>query len=125
MHDVQVERHELAAQVQLGSIIQRIAVIIFQSLLQRPRDDVAQRVEIKMQIEGDAVIKSDAFIVNRVVTRQAKTEGDNFALLSPDKKTRTFRHPLPNGAKIIFGQRLKFQGLTLVALKVKRVKFIN
>ena len=36
VHDVQVERHELAAEVQLGSVIQRVAVIIFQTLLQRP-----------------------------------------------------------------------------------------
>ena len=66
VHHVQVKRHELAPEVQLGPVIQRIAVIIFQSLLQRPRDDVAQRVEIKMQIERDTIIKPDAFIVNRV-----------------------------------------------------------
>jgi hypothetical protein len=102
MHDVQVERHELAAQVQLGSIIQWVAVIIFQSLLDRPSDDVAQRVEIEVQIERDAIIKPDAFIIDRIVTDQAKTKCDNFTLLSPDKETRPFRHSLSDRTKIIF-----------------------
>ena len=102
MHDVQVERHELAAQVQLGSIIQWIAVIIFQSLLDRPRDDVAQRVEIEVQIERDAIIKPDAFIIDRIVTDQAKTERNNFSVLPPDKEARPFRHPLTDRTKIIF-----------------------
>jgi len=47
VHHVQVERHELATEVQFGSVIQWIAVVIFQSLLQRPRDDVAERVEYR------------------------------------------------------------------------------
>src|SRR6266571_7425082 len=92
--DVQVKRYELAAKMQLGSVIQWIAVIIFQSLLQRPRDDVPQRIEIKVQIERDSVIEPDTFIVNRVVAHQAKTERDNFAALPPDKEPRPFRHPL-------------------------------
>src|SRR5205814_7893168 len=46
MRDVQIERHQLAIQMQLRLIIERVAVIIFQPLLQRPRDDVAQRVKV-------------------------------------------------------------------------------
>src|SRR5256886_17452407 len=93
MHHVQVQRHELAAEVQLGSVIQRVAVIIFQSLLQRPRNDVAQRVEIKVQIERYAVIEPDAFIINLFTADQTKAKRDNFAALPPDEEARPFRHP--------------------------------
>ena len=103
MHDVQVEGHELTAEVQLGSVIQWVAVVVFQSLLQRPRDNVAQRVEIQVQIERDAVIEPDAFIVDRVVTHQAKTECYDFATLPPDEEARSIRHPPSNRTKITFG----------------------
>src|SRR5262249_32522820 len=36
VHDVQVERHQLAIQMKLRLIIERIAVVIFQPLLQCP-----------------------------------------------------------------------------------------
>src|SRR4029434_1969560 len=103
VHHVEVERDQFAIEMQLRLIIKRVAVIILQSLLQRPSDDVAQRVEIEVQIEGDAVIEPHAFVVNRVVTDQAQTECDNFAALAPDKETRPIRHLLRESAKIIFG----------------------
>src|SRR5437867_6392253 len=46
VHDVQIEGDQFAVQMQLRLIIERVAVVIFQPLLQRPRDDVAQRVKI-------------------------------------------------------------------------------
>ena len=55
-----------------------------------------------MQIEGDAVIKPDALIINRSLTNQAKTECDDFSTLLPEEEARPFRHLLRNGAKIIF-----------------------
>src|SRR4029450_18555 len=91
VHHVEVERDQFAIEMQLRLIIKRVAVVILQSLLQRPSDDVAQRVEIEVQIEGDAVIEPHAFGVNRVVTDQAKTECDNFAVLAPTEETRRTR----------------------------------
>src|SRR5438045_5658565 len=83
VHDVQVEGHELAAEVQLGSVIQRVAVIIFQSLLQRPRNDVAQRVEIKVQNERYAVIEPDALIINIFTEDKKKVTRHNIAAFLP------------------------------------------
>src|ERR1700704_4459083 len=64
---VQIERHQLATEMQLRIVVQGIAAVIFQSLLERPGDDVAQSVKIEMQIERDGIIQADAFIINRVV----------------------------------------------------------
>ncbi len=125
VHDVQVERHELAAEVQLGSVIQRVAVIIFQTLLQRPRNDVAQRVEIKVQIERYAVIEPDAFIINLFTADQTKAKRDNPAALPPDEEARPFRHPSRGRKKKILGQCLKFKKRTLVNLKIERIDFID
>src|SRR6185369_598380 len=46
VHDVQVQGKQFAVQMQLRLIVERIAVVIFQPLLDRPRDDVAQRVKV-------------------------------------------------------------------------------
>src|SRR4029453_1076298 len=98
----------------LRLIIERVAVVIFQPLLQRPRDDVPQGVKIEVQIERDTVIEPDALVINRLTADEAETERYDFAVLSPDKKPCTVRHPLSNGSEIIFGQRLKFQWRSLV-----------
>src|SRR6266480_3982034 len=78
-----------------------------------------------MQIERDAVIEPDALIINRVATNQAKAECDDFTALSPDEETRTFRHPLRDGQKIIFGQCFKLYWRSLVDREVKRIDFVN
>src|SRR5205814_8702350 len=89
MRDVQIERHQLAIQMQLRLIIERVAVIIFQPLLQRPRDDVAQRVKVKVQIERDTIIEPDAFVIERIPADETETKRNDLAVLSPDKKQRT------------------------------------
>ena len=108
MYDVQVEANQLAIQVQLRLIIKRVAVVVFKPLLQRPRNDVAQRVEIEVQIERNLVIKPDAFVINSVAAHKAKTERDDLVVLSPDKKSGALRHLLANCAEILFRQCLKF-----------------
>src|SRR5215813_3218311 len=104
VHHVQIERHELAIQMQLRFVVKRIAIVVLQTLSQRPGDDVAQRVEIKMQVERDAVVQSNAFVVNLVVADETKAECDDIAQLSPNKEARSIRHPLSYCAKIIRGQ---------------------
>src|SRR5581483_6332588 len=107
MPDVEVQRRQLAIQMELRLVIERIAVVIFQSLLERPRNDVAQRVEIEVQIQSHAVVQPDAFIVNRVTAHQAKAEGDDFSLLPPDEEARPIRHALARGAEIVRRQSFK------------------
>ena len=108
MHDVQIERHKLAIQMQLGFVVERIAIVVIQPLLQRPGDDVAQRVKIKMQVECDAVVQPNAFVINFVVADESKTECDDLAQLPPNKEARPIRHPLSDSAKIVFRQGLEF-----------------
>src|SRR5947208_8666081 len=74
VHDVQIERRKLAIQMQFGLVVERIAVVVIQTLFQRPRDDVAQRVKIKMEVERDAVVQSNAFVINFVLADEAKAE---------------------------------------------------
>src|SRR5439155_25747129 len=88
-------------------------------------NDVAQRVKIEVQIKRDAVIEANAFIVYRVAADEAETERNDFPVLSPDKKPRAVRHPLSNGAEIIFGQRLKFQWRSLVDSQIQRINFVD
>jgi hypothetical protein len=108
VHDVQIERHKLAIQMQFRLIVQGVAVVILQTLFQRPGEDVAQRVKIKMQVERDAVVQSNAFVINFVVADESKAECHDPAQLAPDEKARSFRHPLSDCAKIILRQGLEF-----------------
>ena len=108
VRDVQVQRCQFAIQMQLWLIIERVAVVIFQPLLQRPRDDVAQCVKVQVQIKRYPVIEPDAFVVDCVATDETETECDDFAILSPDEEPRALRHSLTDSEEIIFRQRLEF-----------------
>src|ERR1700704_5181813 len=83
---VQIERHQLATKMELRVVVQGIAAVIFQSLLERPGNDVAQSIKVEMQIERDGIVQADALVINRSIMHQAKTERDDLALLAPDKK---------------------------------------
>ena len=61
-----------------------------------------------MQVESDAVIQSDAFIIDRIAADEAEAERNDLVALSPDEKARSFRHPLCDCAKIIRSQGLEF-----------------
>ena len=50
VHDVKIERDELAAEVELGIVIERGAAIRVQTLLERPGENVAQSVEIEAEV---------------------------------------------------------------------------
>ena len=65
--------------MQLRLVVERVAVVVLQTLFQRPGNDVAQRVKIKMQVERDAVVQSNAFVINFVVADEAKAKGDDLA----------------------------------------------
>ena len=103
MHDIKIEGGEFVAEMELGIIIERAAAIMFEPVRNCPADHVAQRVEIKVQIERYAVIKPDTFIINRVAVNEAKRERDDFSILSPNEESRPFPHSLTNPAEIFFG----------------------
>src|ERR1051325_6591520 len=46
VHYIKVEGNQFAVQMQLRLVVERIAVVVSQTLAQRPRNDVSQRVKI-------------------------------------------------------------------------------
>src|SRR5205814_9909472 len=63
--------------------------------------------------------------VERIPADETETKRNDLAVLSPDKKPRTVRHPLTNGAEIIFGQRLKLQWRSLVNGEIQRINLVE
>src|SRR3954447_21097861 len=101
MRDVKIKRHKVAAEMKFRIVVQRAAVIILQPLFERPADDVAQGVKIKMQIVGNGIIEAEIVVVNRVAMHHAQAEGDCTSMLTPDEETRPFRHRFSQLTKII------------------------
>ena len=61
-----------------------------------------------MEVERDAVVQSNAFVINFVLADEAKAECDDLTQLAPNEEARPVRHPLSDRAKIIFREGLKF-----------------
>src|SRR5437773_6533867 len=106
--------------MQLRVVVERTAHVIAQFVFNRPANHVAHGVKIKMKIERDIVIESDAFVVNCVATNQSKTERDDLPFDSPDKKARAFRHLSGDADKKLPAQIFKLHRRPLVNLEIKR-----
>src|SRR5438105_14036308 len=120
-----MKRRQLMAEMELRIIIQRSARIISKPVCDSPADHVPHCIKIKMQIERDAVIETETFIVDGVAAKQTKTEGDDPSGLSPDKKTSAFWHGMGNAGEKFLGEYFEFQGRTLVHLKIERINFVD
>src|SRR5438132_1547985 len=97
--NVKIERRELVAEMQFRIVVKRTAAVVAKPLIDRPTDNVAHGVEIKMKIERDIVIEPEAFVVNRVAANETQTEGDDLVRFTPDEKARPLRHDLGDAAK--------------------------
>src|ERR1700730_18025744 len=104
--------------MQFWIIIERAAAIILQLLTDRPGDHVAQRIKIEMKIECHIVIKPETFVINGVVTNQAKTEGDDSARFAPNEKACSLRHRLSDSAEKFLRENFEFHGRALVDLEI-------
>src|SRR5437773_2631939 len=78
-----------------------------------------------MQIQRDAVVEPDAFVVDCITADQAEAERNDFVVLSPNKKSRALWHPLSDGAKIIFCERYELEWRPLVHCQIQRMNFID
>src|SRR6266513_1695917 len=125
MHDVKIQRREIAAQMQLWIVIQRAAKIGRQPLLNRPGENVADSVKIKVQVQRDPVIKPEIFIVDGPVVDQANAKGDNTPIDSPDKKTSALRHHPPELRQISFSEFFELHRGTLVHRQIKGINLIQ
>ena len=79
VHDVEIERNELTAEMELGIVIERSALISAQTLTHCPVNDVAKGLKIKIELERNFVIEAEAFVVNRVPGNEAQAERDDFS----------------------------------------------
>src|SRR5205085_5568239 len=89
---VKIERIEIAAEVKFWMIIQRAAPITLQTLRERPADDVAEGVEIQMEVQRDAVVEAEVIVIDGSVVHQGDAKGNRLSVLSPEKKAGAVRH---------------------------------
>src|SRR5262249_33928854 len=125
VEDVEIERRQLVPEVQLRVVVERPAHVISQLLIDRPANHVAHCVKIKMKVERDVIIETDAFVGDRVAADKSKTERDDPALDSPDEKSRPFRHFFRDADKKLFTEIFKLHRRTFVDLKVKGINLID
>src|SRR5678815_5612521 len=57
--DVKIERGQIATEMQLRIVVERAAAIAGQTVIDRPAQNVAQSVKIKMQIECDGIVQTE------------------------------------------------------------------
>jgi len=123
--DVEIERQQFEAEMKLGLVVERRRMIGGDSLRQRPSEDIAEGDEVKMQVEGDAIIEAEIFVVEHAVMHEAEAEGDKAAVLSPQEKAHAFGHSSSELLQERFGQPLKLEGRTCEDLLVERERFIH
>src|SRR5438477_400323 len=92
MPDVEIERIEVATKTEFRLIIQRAAPVTFETLFQRPSQNIAQCVKVEMEIERHPIIEADVIVVDRPVMDERDAEGNRLSVLSPDKEARAIRH---------------------------------
>src|SRR5450755_2518680 len=107
--------------MQLRSVVERTAAITIEALFERPAKNVAQGVEIEMQIERDLVVEPEIIVVNCPVKNHAKAKRDDFSALSPNEKARPLRHTLAHAAKIFFGQSFELHRRSFMDLQIERI----
>src|SRR5438067_13891711 len=103
MPHVKIERREITAKVQLRVVIEGAATIEGQPILDGPRQNVPQRVKIKVEIERNGIDQAEIFVVDRTIVYHADDEGNDTAIESPDEKAHPFRHELAEFRKILIG----------------------
>src|SRR5690242_21896871 len=92
--DVEIERCQIATEVQLRIVVERAAAVKRQVVIDCPAENVAQCVKIEMQVERDGIVETEIFVVDRAVVHHANAESNDAPIESPDKKADPFRHEL-------------------------------
>src|SRR5437660_11789878 len=95
MPHVKIERREITTKMQLRVVIERAATIEGQPILDRPPQNVPQRVKIKVEIERNGIVQAEIFVVDRTIVDHANAEADDAAIESADEKAHSFVHELP------------------------------
>src|SRR5438477_7242396 len=125
MSDVEIERSQIAPEMELRIVVERAAAIKGQAVIDRPAQNVAQGVKIKMQIERDGIIQTEIFIVDRAVVHHTNAESNDAPIEPPDKKADSFRHELAELCQVFLGQLFEFHRRSLVHRQIKRVDLIQ
>src|ERR1035438_1200439 len=101
--DVKVDRVQPVLQVQFGIVIQGAAVERFVAVRDPPANQVTESIVVKVQVDRDLIIEAEVLGMDGVALQDARTEGDDFSVLAPDKETVLVAHPLAEAAKIFLG----------------------
>src|SRR5437763_12758628 len=81
--DVKIERCQIATEMQLRIIVERAAAVEGQVAIDCPAQNVAQGVEIEMQVERDGIVVAEIFVENRPIVHQAHADRYEPAIESP------------------------------------------
>src|SRR5215475_4523315 len=106
---VKIDGVERLAQMPLGVVIQTAAEEALVAVGDGPFDDVVEDAIIKIEVEGDGVIKPDILVTDSVALHRAKTESDNVVVLPPDEETDLFRHAPADLAEKFLGEFLELK----------------
>src|SRR3984957_14757018 len=94
VHHVKIERHQFAAEMQLGIVVQRPAAILIEPVFHSPPQNVSERVKVEMKLERDAIIEPQTFVINFIVVNQTAAERHDAPFLPPNKEPHALRHGL-------------------------------
>ena len=111
--------------MQLRLVIERAAHVPLHAVGDCPVDDVAQRVEVEIEIKRHRVVEAEVFVVDRVAVDHADAEGDRLSRLPPDEETRLVRHAFAEGVEEFFGQLLEVERRALVDGEVERIDLVD
>src|SRR5258708_5774580 len=125
MPHVKVDRIQLVSQMQLGIVVEAAAAEPFVPAGDPPAYEVAEGVMVQVQIERDRVVEAEILGVNRIALQDARTEGDDFPVLAPDKETNLVAYSAAETTKIRLGQPFEVQLRSMVDLQIERVDLID
>src|SRR5881398_1165724 len=125
MSDVEIERCQIATEMQLRIVVERAAAIEGQAVIDGPAENVTQGVKIQMQIERDGIVEAEIFVVDRAVVHHANAESNDALIEPPDKKADTFRHELTELCQVFLRQLFEFHRRPLAHGQVQWVDLVQ
>src|ERR1700716_3380588 len=95
--------------MKLRIVVQAAAAKFLVAVGNGPRNDVAIRVVIEVQIKRDGIIEADILRVQRFSLQHAGRKRDDRTILAPDEEPNLVRHQSAEAAEILLGQLLEVQ----------------
>ncbi len=107
MADIEVERVERRAQVQLRIIVEPGAAEALVAVRHRPSHHVAEGIMVEVEVEGAAVVEAEILREDVVALDHAQAEGDGAPVLRPHEVAHLVGHLLAELAEELRGELLE------------------